>query len=66
MNLMDVINLLQRAGAAGIELYGLWQKANASIRADGSVDAEAYVALVNEADSLVAALRHDADEARRP
>lgn len=64
MSIALVIELLQKAAVAGIDLYTVWKKANASISYDGTVDPTAYAELVAETDKQIAILRKNADEAR--
>lgn len=64
MSIALVIELLQRAAGAGIDLYAVWKKANASIKYDGTVDADAYADLVSETDKQIALLRKNEVDAR--
>lgn len=64
MNIVVIIELLQKAASAGIDLYTVWKKANASISYDGTVDPTAYADLVSETDKQIALLRKNADEAK--
>lgn len=64
MSITMVIALLQKAAIAGIDLYSVWKQANAAIKYDGTVDSDAYAALVAETDKQIALLGKNADEAR--
>ena len=64
MNIVVIIELLQKAASAGIDLYTVWKKANAAISYDGTVDSSAYADLVSETDKQIALLRKNADEAK--
>ena len=63
MNIIVIIDLLQKAASAGIDLYAVWKKANASIKYDGTVDPDIYAELVAETDKQIALLKKNADEA---
>ena len=65
MAILDLLELGVRVGKAGLDLWDYWQKANASIKPDGTVDPAAYVALVQDCDALIAALHKDRDEAQK-
>jgi len=64
MNMVLIIEVLQKAASAGIDLYTVWKKANASIKYDGTVDPDLYAELVSETDKQIALLKKNADEAR--
>ena len=63
MNIALVIEILQKAAVAGIDLYTVWKKANASIEYDGTVNKDAYNELVKFCDSQIDLLKKNAEEA---
>lgn len=66
MSFLDLFDLGKRAVELGIDGWTYWQKANAAIdQQTGAVNPDAYAALVAETDALIAAIKRDAEEARR-
>lgn len=63
MNIVTLIDVLQRAASAGIDIYTVWKQANASIQYDGTVDKKAYDDLVSFCDKQIALLQQNAREA---
>jgi hypothetical protein len=63
MSIALVIEILQKAASAGIDLYTVWKKANASIEYDGTVNKDAYNELVKFCDNQIDLLKKNAEEA---
>lgn len=63
MTILAVIAILERAAAAGIDLFAIWKKANAAIEDGGIVNEKAYQELVAECDTQIIILQKNAREA---